>query len=69
MIHENKNNMSELVRDTDAARLLGVAVQTVRNWRCKGRGPAYVVVGDRGIRYSLDDIVKYRDQKRVELQV
>ncbi|NLD38018.1 MAG: hypothetical protein GX654_14215 [Desulfatiglans sp.] len=44
-------------------------MQTVRNWRCKGRGPAYVVVGDRGIRYSLDDIVKYRDQKRVELQV
>lgn len=64
----NQNNMSILVRDTEAARLLGVAVQTVRNWRCKGRGPNFIIVGDRGIRYSLDDIVKYRDQKRVELQ-
>lgn len=36
------------------AELLGVATQTLRNWRTQGRGPAGFKVGDRRVMYRRE---------------
>lgn len=45
-----------LLTDVEVARLLGVAVQTVRNWRGKAEGPAFIKLGGRMIRYEPDAV-------------
>ncbi len=46
----------EVLLDTaEAARVLNVDEGTLKNWRCAGRGPDYVVVGGGGgrlVRYT-----------------
>ena len=53
--------------DVKAAEYLGLAVQTLRNWRTQSRGPAYVRAG-RAIRYAMDDLRAYMERNRVEVQ-
>ncbi len=53
------------VDEKTAARILGIAVQTLRNWRHVRRGPAYVKMG-RSVRYQLRDIQAYIDERRVD---
>ena len=53
------------VDENRAARFLGVAVQTLRNWRHQSRGPAYVKMG-RSVRYQVDDLVDYLKKKKID---
>jgi len=55
--------MIKLVKEDDAAKMLGLAVQTLRNWRHLGKGPNYVRLGERSIRYPEDEL-KTWTQKR-----
>lgn len=50
----------DLLADTEAAKYLNVAIQTVRNWRWKRTGPKWSRIGQRIIRYrrrDLDDFI------------
>jgi hypothetical protein len=60
-----KNN-NLLLTDKEAAPLLGVAAATLRSWRCRGIGPAYVkFAGLRGgVRYDVRDIAEFRERCR-----
>ncbi len=51
--------------DKAAAKSLGMAVQTLRNWRCQRKGPPYIRLG-RSIRYQVKDIEAYKQKKRVD---
>jgi excisionase family DNA binding protein len=42
----------------EAAEFIGVATQTLANWRAKGSGPRHRKIG-RLVRYSRDDIVAW----------
>ena len=55
------------VNEHEAARILGVAVQTVRNWRHMCRGPAYLKIGRR-VAYLTEDLAAYRAERRIEPQ-
>ncbi len=44
-----------LLRETEVAERLGVAVHTLQKWRFFGRGPAYHKLG-RAVRYSPDAV-------------
>jgi Helix-turn-helix domain len=59
-------NGSLLLSDKEAAPLLGVAPATLRSWRGRGIGPAYVKFdGLRGgVRYDVRDIAEYRERCR-----
>ncbi len=46
----------------EAADLIGVLVATLANWRCHKRGPVYVIISRRCIRYRLEDINKWLQQ-------
>ena len=49
------------LRETEAAKKLGVAVQTLRNWRHVRRGPAYIKFG-RNVRYPRFETVRNNDR-------
>ena len=48
----------QVVNDREAARFLGLAPQTLRNWRTNRRGPKYVRLGGR-IVYRLADLNEF----------
>lgn len=49
--------------ETEAAARLGLKVATLRAWRTKGRGPAYVRLG-RAIRYLTADLDEFLHANR-----
>lgn len=49
-----------------AAEIIGVDKRTLENWRSLGRGPAYIKISKRAIRYLYSDLIKYRDSRRVD---
>ena len=60
--------MSEVFRFVDekkAAKILDIAVQTLRNWRQNRRGPAYFKMG-RSVRYKVEDLVAYSNKRRID---
>jgi hypothetical protein len=57
--------MAEILIEKIAAEKIGVAVQTLRNWRHQRRGPAYLKLG-RSVRYRLDDLNKFMENNRID---
>ena len=45
------------------SRRWGINPRTLQNWRCKGRGPAYLKIGGH-IMYREDDIESYEAEQR-----
>lgn len=56
--------IQNLVDEKVAAEILGLAVQTLRNWRCCRRGPRYVKLG-RAVRYHLEDLDEFVQESRI----
>jgi hypothetical protein len=54
-----------LVTDQVASEVLGVSDGTLRQWRYRGRGPAFIRVGSK-VRYSLRDLREYIARGRVD---
>lgn len=48
-----------MLNDVELAEYLGVAVQTVRNWRSQGHGPAFVKIGARAVRYKAEAVLAF----------
>jgi hypothetical protein len=57
---EERNVMT----DVEAGKFIGVAPQTMRNWRCQRRGPAYLLLG-RSVRYLKSDLEAYLEKNRI----
>ena len=49
------------VGPSEAAKRLGVSPRTLASWRSSGRGPGFVRVGGRLVRYRLLDLSAYLD--------
>ena len=58
------NQEDRYLTDVEAGKLLSASPQTLRNWRCVGRGPAYSKQG-RMVRYSLRDLMKFMEAGRI----
>lgn len=52
-------NPGDLVTETEAAAILGCAVQTLRNYRWRGLPPRYRKVGARLVRYHKADLLAF----------
>ena len=48
-----------LLDERELAARLGLSLSTLRNWRVARRGPAYVKVGMRSVRYRLADVEQF----------
>jgi len=55
MAKTETNNLPELMTPKALAEYLGVAEQTLANWRSQGGGPTYTKIGGR-IRYQKGDV-------------
>jgi hypothetical protein len=53
------------VNDVEAAKILSVSPQTLRNYRHLGRGPAYSKRG-RMVRYQIRNLLSYMEQGRID---
>ena len=51
-----------LMTINELSTLLGVAVKTLRNWRCLGQGPRAVIIGGR-VRYRPQEVDEWIAQQ------
>jgi len=56
----------QLITDIEAAEILGLAVQTLRNWRHRGCGPNYIKLG-RAVRYNTNDLRDFVEGRKIRL--
>lgn len=54
-----------ILNETQAGEFLGFESQTLRNWRCAGRGPTFIKVS-RTIRYRASDLIEFLDRHVVK---
>ena len=56
----------DLLTEVEACAAMKIAVATLRNWRWRKIGPAYLKVGPRSVRYRASDIAQFlADGERV----
>ncbi len=55
----------EFFTEKETADFLGLARQTLSNWRFQKVGPDFVRVGNRSIRYRRGDVERWADSRRV----
>lgn len=56
-----------LVTSDEAARIIGIAPKTLVNWRNRGKGPAYVRLGEKHspVMYRVSDLESWIDSRVV----
>jgi excisionase family DNA binding protein len=58
--------MNTLLTPAKAAEFLGVPTGTLAQWRSQRRGPPYIKLEGRLVRYRHSDLEKYLSQRAVE---
>ncbi len=58
-----------LVTPAEAAAFLGIPPSTLAQWRSQGRGPAYIKLENRLVRYRIADLEDYLTRHAVETKV
>jgi hypothetical protein len=53
------------VNDVEAAKILSVSPQSMRNWRCMRKGPPYSKCG-RMVRYLVRDLLDFMEFGRID---
>jgi hypothetical protein len=59
--------MNKTISNTQAAALLGITPNTLKFWRHKGRGPAFIKLGNSpqaGVAYDEADVIAWRDARK-----
>ena len=54
-------NDDHLLDKAAAARYLGVSIKTLDDWIYRRRGPRYVKLGGKLVRYRIEDLLAYVD--------
>jgi hypothetical protein len=63
------SELEPLLTENEAAKVLNLKPGTLRNWRCRNRGPDYVHAGE-AVRYApsaLRDYVQIRTRRAVRV--
>ncbi len=56
-------DLDELMLENDAAKLLKCSQRTLQGWRTQHKGPRFVKLGKRCIRYRLKDLIDFISQR------
>ncbi|MEQ8509268.1 MAG: helix-turn-helix domain-containing protein [Rhodospirillaceae bacterium] len=51
--------LDQLLKETEASKLLGVSHRTLQNWRVRGGGPQYKKIAGKSIRYTRRDLLAF----------
>lgn len=66
---ESKRKMEEprWIDEKKVSEIIGVAVQTLRNWRFQRVGIPYSKVGKgRMVRYRLDEVIHFMEERKIQ---
>lgn len=58
--------IQELYREHEAAKILGVTIRCLQRWRVEGKGPLFVRVSGRCVRYTRKDLEDFINARRVQ---
>lgn len=61
---ENHDDLNGLLREQEAAQLLGFTPRTLQAWRVTGRGPTYIRISSRAVRYRRSDLIAWTEEHR-----
>ena len=53
-----------LLSESEVSKILGVKPRTLQQWRLLGKGPKYIRLSERMIRYSESDIRNWLDRQQ-----
>ncbi len=56
----------KLLTDKETAALLGLKTSSLAVWRCSGKYPLPFVKVGRLVRYKLDDVLRFIEQRTVK---
>jgi hypothetical protein len=56
--------MTKILKEAEVAKMLGVKTGTLQNWRSRGQGPQYTLIGDLP-RYTEAGIENYLRKRTV----
>jgi predicted DNA-binding transcriptional regulator AlpA len=54
-----------LLSEQEVSEELGIARQTLANWRSLRQGPGFIKLGKRSVRYSREELLKWLEEHRV----
>ena len=55
------NDMPKWLTEKEVAEITSIPVQTLRNWRHRGKGPKYFKPSERVVRYRLDLLMEFME--------
>lgn len=58
-------DINRLLTTDESAPVMGAEPITLKKWRARGRGPAYIKIGGK-IRYRLGDLLAFIEKGRVD---
>ena len=58
-------NQLQIINEKEAAHLLSVGVQTLRNWRHLRKGPPYIKISSRSVRYRISDLGSFMEARKI----
>lgn len=56
----------KILNNDEAAGMIGITPATLRFWRCKGRGPKFIKLGEAkqaGVAYVEAEVIAWRDAR------
>ncbi len=53
-----------LLNEAESAQFLGLSPNTLNRWRCLRKGPEFVKLGGRSVRYRLSDLTAWVESQR-----
>jgi len=64
--YRNRLDDDHQLDTAEAAKFLGLAKQTLYNWRHLRRGPAYLKFSERKVSYLVRDLREFRARNRID---
>lgn len=61
-----KESQKRYINEKEVSKMTGRALQTLRNNRFKRRGIPYIKIMGGSVRYSIDDVIKFMENQRIE---
>ena len=58
--------LEALLTDIQVAELLGVQRKTLQQWRYLGKGPKFISISRRCVRYRLRDVIEWLNERVVQ---
>lgn len=58
----DKVDRNKLIREFEAAELLGFSYRTLQGWRVRGGGPKFCKISQRAIRYRVGDLLEWIEE-------